>query len=175
MFDLAYIKRRLGWYGAAWVVGFLVSGAGVLIASLFADLIQGADLILPTMLAAMVLALGVGLVLALISKETVGTKLALILLALILLLPLMWAPVSAAVAIAFFAERSIEYSQTYAAFQIGVSELLFPLETFVRSGAIFGGVWAAFQVLASIIGFFSALANIWPAIRRVLGAEPTAA
>lgn len=175
MFNLAHIKTRLGQYGAAWVIGFLVAGIAILIGMLFGDMIDMADLVLPVMLAAMVLALGVGVVLSLVSKETVGTKLLVLILALLLVLPLMWAPVAAAVAIAFFADRSIEYSQVYAAFQISVSDLLFPLETWVRSGSIFGGVWALFQAIASVVGFFSALSNIWPMIRRILGGEPAAA
>ncbi len=175
MIDLGHIKRRLGQYGAAWVIAFLAAGAAILIGMLFADLIVATDRVLPATLAAAVLALGVGLVASLISRETVGTKLVLIVLALLLVLPLMWAPVSAAVAIAFFADRSIEYSQVYAAFQIGVSELLFPLERLVRSGAVFGGVWALFQGVASVVGFISALSNIWPILRRLLGAEPAAA
>jgi hypothetical protein len=79
------------------------------------------------------------------------------------------------VAIAFFADRSIEYSGVYAAFQIGVSELLFPLEEWVRSGAVFGSVWALFQGVATVVGFISALANIWPILRRLLGPEPGSA
>lgn len=132
-------------------------------------------MVLPVMMAAAVLALGVGLIASLVSRETVGTKLAVGTLALLLVLPLMWAPVAAGVAIAFFADRSIEYSQVYAAFQIGVSELLFPLEQLVRSGAVFGSVWALFQGVASIVGFISALSNIWPILRRLLGPEPAPA
>jgi hypothetical protein len=175
MIDLGHIKRRLGQYGAAWVVGFLVAGAAILVGMLFDDLIAVTDWVLPAAMAAAVLALGVGLIASLVSRETVGTKLALAALALLLVLPLMWAPVSAAVAIAFFADRSIEYSQVYAAFQIGVSELLFPLEELVRSGAVFGSVWALFQGVASVVGFVSALSNIWPILRRLLGPEPASA
>ena len=170
-----YIKRQLGHYGAAWVAAFLVTGAAILIGTLFEDLIVVADAVLPFALGLTVLALGVGLIVALISKETVGTKVVLAGLALLLVLPLMWAPMAAAVAIAFFADRSIEYSAVYAAFQIGVSELLFPLEELVRSGAIFGSVWALFQGVASVVGFISALSNIWPILRRVFGPEPVQA
>lgn len=169
---IGHIKRRLGQYGAAWVAAFLVTGAAILIGWLFDDLILVADIVLPVMLAATVLALGVGLIASLVSRETIGTKLAVAPLALLLVLPLMWAPMAAAVVIAFFADRSIEYSQVYAAFQIGVSELLFPLEELVRSGAVFGSVWALFQGVASIVGFISALSNIWPILRRLLGPEP---
>ena len=172
---IGHIKRRLGQYGAAWVAAFLTTGAAILIGWLFDDLILVADLVLPVTLAATVLALGVGLIASLISRETVGTKLAVAALALLLVLPLMWAPMAAAVVIAFFADRSIEYSEVYAAFQIGISELLFPLEELVRSGAVFGSVWALFQGVASIVGFISALSNIWPILRRLLGPEPVQA
>jgi hypothetical protein len=175
MIGLGHIKRRLGQYGAAWVVAFLVAGTAILIGTLFDDLIVVTDVVLPVAIAATVLALGVGLIVTLVSGQALGTKLAVGVLALFLLLPLMWAPVAAAVAIAFFADRSIEYSQAYAAFQIGVSELLYPLEETVRSGAVFGSVWALFQGVATVVGFVSALSNIWPLLRRLLGPEPAAA
>ena len=172
---IGHIKRRLGQYGAAWVTAFLIAGAAILTGMLFEDFIVVTDWVLPVTMAAAVLALGVGLILTLVSGETVGTKLVVAALALMLVLPLMWAPPAAAVVIAFFADRSIEYSQTYAAFQIGVSELLYPLDELVRSGAIFGSVWALFQGLASVVGFISALSNIWPILKRALGAEPVQA
>ena len=127
MFNLGYLKRRLGQYAALWVGGFLVGGAAILVGLGFADLMTAVDLVLPVMLGALGLALGAGVVLGLLSGETVGTKLVLLALAVLLALPLLWAPVSAAVAIAFFVDRSIEYSETYAAFQIGVSRVLFPI------------------------------------------------
>ena len=42
----------------------------------------------------------------------------------------------------------------------------------MRSGAVFGSVWALFQGVASVVGFISALSNIWPILRRLLGPEP---
>ncbi len=174
MFNLAYLKRRMGQYAALWVGGFLLSGAAILMGLLAADLMVAIDWVLPVLLGATALALGVGLVLSLLSGETLGTKLAVLLLAVLLALPLLWAPVSAAVAIAFFADRSIEYSETYAAFQIGVSRVLFPISQALGQADLFGWVWTAFQWVSSVVGFFSALANIWPAIRRILGPEPVA-
>lgn len=175
MNGLGHIKRRLGQYGAAWIAAFLVAGTAILIANLFEDLIVVFDLVLPVTVAATVIALGVGVIATLVSHQTLAIKLATGGLAVVLVLPLMWAPMAAAVAIAFFADRSIEYSQTYAAFQIGVSELLFPLETTVRSGAVFSSAWTLFQGLATVVGFISALSNIWPLLRRLLGPEPAAA
>jgi hypothetical protein len=40
---------------------------------------------------------------------------------------------------------------------------------------VFGSVWALFQGVASIVGFISALSNIWPILRRLLGPEPAPA
>ena len=174
MFNLGYLKRRMGQYAALWVGGFLLSGAAILMGLLAADLMVAIDWVLPVLLGATALALGVGLVLSLMSGETLGTKLAVLLLAVLLALPLLWAPVFAAVAIAFFADRSIEYSETYAAFQIGISRVLFPLSQALGQADLFGWVWTAFQWVSTVVGFFSAVAKIWPAIRRMLGPEPVA-
>jgi hypothetical protein len=172
MFNLGYLKRRLGQYAALWVGGFLVGGAAILVGLGFAGLMTAVDLVLPVMLGALGLALGAGVVLGLLSGETVGTKLVLLALAVLLALPLLWAPVSAAVAIAWFADRSIEYSESYAAFQIGVSRVLFPISQALGQGDVFGWVWSAFQWVSTVVGFLAALSRIWPAIRRLLGPEP---
>jgi hypothetical protein len=172
MFNLGYLKRRLGQYAALWVGGFLVGGAAILVGLGFADLMTAVDRVLPVMLGVLGLALGAGVVLGLLSGETVGTKLVLLLLAVLLALPLLWAPVSAAVAIAWFADRSIEYSESYAAFQIGVSRVLFPISQALGQGDVFGWVWSAFQWVSTVVGFLAALSRIWPAIRRLLGPEP---
>jgi hypothetical protein len=172
MVSLAHLKRRLGQYAAVWVTAFLLSGAAILAGLWFADLMTAADLVLPVALAVTALALGAGVVASLVSRETVGTKLVVIALALLLVLPLLWAPVSAAVAIAFFADRSIEYSEAYAAFQIGVSRVLFPISEWIGDGDLFGWVWSAFQWVSTFVGFLSALARAWPMLRRLLGPEP---
>ena len=174
MIRLAHLKRRFGQYAAVWVGGFLLSGAAILIGMMFADLIAVVDLVLPVLLGAVGLALGAGVVASLWSDETVGTKLTVGVLALLLALPLLWAPVSAAVAIAFFAGRAIEYSGVYAGFQIGVSRVLFPISQAVFGGDVFGRVWGAFQWVASVVGFVSALTNVWPMVQRVLGPDTAA-
>lgn len=172
MISLAHLKRRLGQYAAAWVAGFLLSGAAILISLAFADLMTAADRVLPAMLMLAALALGTGLVASLWSRETLGTKLVVLLLAGLLALPLLWAPVSAAVAIAFFADRSIEYSEAYAAFQIGVARVLFPISQWFGDGDLFGWVWTAFQWASTVVGFLSAMARVWPMLKRLLGPEP---
>ncbi|CAN5216217.1 hypothetical protein BH10PSE1_BH10PSE1_32630 [soil metagenome] len=172
MFNGAYLKTRLGQYGAVWVGSFLLAGAAILIGCLFLDLMEATDLVLPFVLGGAGLALGVGVVTSLVSNQTLGTKLVVVLLALVLVLPLLWAPVSAAVLVAFFAQRSIEYSQVYAGFQIAVGQILYPISVWLTGGAVFQSLWTAFQMVASVVGFFSALAGLWPIIKRVLGPEP---
>ncbi len=172
MVSLAHLKRRLGQYAAVWVAAFLLTGAAILIGLGFADLMTAVDAVLPVGLALTGVALGVGVVVSLASRETVGTKLVLLVLAALLVLPLLWAPASAAVAIAFFADRSIEYSATYAAFQIGVARALFPISAWLGDGDLFGWVWTAFQWVSTVVGFLSAMAKVWPMIRRLLGPEP---
>ena len=175
MFNLGYLKRRLGQYAALWVGAFLLGGAAVLAGAGFADLMTAVDVVLPVMLGATALALGAGVVISLLSGETVGTKLALVLLAALLALPLLWAPAAAAVVVAFFADRSIEYSQSYAAFQIGVSRVLFPIGQALGQGDLFGWVWSAFQWVSTVVGFLSAVVRVWPLLRRLLGPEPETA
>ena len=165
MVSLAHLKRRLGQYAAVWVGAFLLSGAAILTGLAITDLMTAADLVLPDGQALTVLALGAGLVASLASRETVGTKLTVLILAGLLVLPLLWAPVSAAVAVAFFADRSIEYSQAYAAFQIGVSQVLFPVSRALGDGDLFGWV-------STVVGFLAALVKLWPVLRRLLGPEP---
>jgi hypothetical protein len=174
LINLGHIKRRLGQYAALWVGAFLLAGAAVLVGLFLTDLMVAVDAVLPAVLGAVALGLGVGVVASLLSGETVGTKLVLVLLAVVLALPLFWAPVSAAVAIAFFADRSIEYSEAYAAFQIGVSRALFPISEAIGDGDLFGWMWTAFQWVSSLVGFVSAAANVWPLLRRLLGPEPAA-
>jgi hypothetical protein len=172
MVSLAHLKHRLGQYAAVWVAAFLLSGAAILAGLWFTDLMTAVDLVLPSGLALTALALGAGVVASLASRETPATKLLVLMLAGVLVLPLLWAPVSAAVAIAFFADRSIEYSEAYAAFQIGVSQVLFPISQALGDGDLFGWVWTAFQWLSTVVGFLSALAKVWPMLKRLLGPEP---
>lgn len=174
MIGWAHLKRRLGQYAGLWVGGFLAAGAAILAGLLFADLITAIDAVLPVMMAGLAIGLGVGVVASFWSDQPLGTKLLLLILALLLILPLLWAPVSSAVAIAWFAGRAIEYSQAYAGFQIGVARVLYPISEMLLGGDMFGRMWTLFQFTASVVGFLSALANIWPMIRRVLGPEPAA-
>lgn len=172
MISLAHLKRRLGQYAALWVGGFVLTAVAVLAGLAVTDLMVAVDTLLPVTLAAVVLAMGAGLVLSLMSGETPATKMILLVLALLLILPLLWGPMSAAGGLAFVLDRSIEYSRTYAAVQIGISRVLMPLTGWILGGALVDTVWAVFQGVASVIGVVSAWVKLWPLARRLLGPEP---
>ncbi|WGM38204.1 hypothetical protein [Caulobacter sp. NIBR1757] len=167
------IKRRLGWYGLAWLGAFmlalLVALAGVFLFG--ADVIDMADMLIPVGLGILSLAL-VGVVgRDLFLGETIGTKVAVVLLAVLLFLPLLWSPVSAMVAAAWIADRSIEYSAAYAQFRITISQLLYPMIEAVSSGAAFELAWQAFQFVASAVGFLSSLFQVIAFLRRLFAAR----
>jgi len=170
--SLSHVKRRLGQYGALWLAGFALALAIILGGMAFGlDLMVAADMALPAVWAGQGLALALGLGLTWARGPGLGTSLAVTLLALLLVLPLLWAPTAAAVVVAFFADRSIEYSTAYAAFRIGVSDLLYPASEALFGPGLIQMMWQAFQVAASIVGFLSALANLWPRLRRLLWPE----
>jgi hypothetical protein len=176
MVGIGHLKRRFGQYAGVWIGAFLLAGVAILaLMVLGADLMDAADLALPVLLALTGLALGAGVVISFFSDETPLTKILVLVLALLLLLPLLWAPVAAAVAIAFFADRPIEYSQVYVAFRLAVSDVLWAGSQVVGYGGFLDALWSAFQWVASIVGFISAWVNAWPVIKRLLGQEPSPA
>lgn len=167
------IKRRLGWYGLAWLGGFLAVLLAMVVGhyGFGADVVDLADLFIPPALLIVALAV-IGVVIRdLVSRETIGTRLAILLLAILLLLPLLWSPVSATVAAAWLADRSIEYSTAYAAFRIRISQLIWPLIEAISSGAAYEWAWQAFQFVASAVGFFSSLFQVIGFLRRLFAAR----
>ncbi|MCE3289210.1 MAG: hypothetical protein K0R83_1222 [Caulobacter sp.] len=167
------IKRRLGWYGLAWLGAFvlvlLIHLAGHYL--LQADVIDIADLLIPIGLGVLTLAVAGVVIRDLLSSHSIGTRLAILVLALLLLLPLLWAPVAGSVAAAWASQRSIEYSHSYAQFRITVSQLLYPLANAVSSGAAFDLAWKAFQFVASAVGFLSSLFQVIRFLRKLFAAK----
>jgi|GEM_PF-592555 len=171
--NTALIKRRLGWYGLAWMGTFVLALLVTLVGYYFmgGDVVDIADVLIPVGLGALSLAL-IGVVIRdIVSRETIGTRVAVVLLAALLLLPLLWAPVSATVAAAWVADRSIESSSAYAQFRITISRLLYPMVEAVSSGAAFELAWQAFQFVASAIGFVSSLLQVIAFLRRLFAAR----
>jgi hypothetical protein len=167
------IKRRLGWYGLAWLGAFLlvllVHLAGHFL--LQTDVIDIADLAIPIGLGLLSVAVAAVVVRDLFSAQTIGTRATIVLLAAVLFLPLLWAPVAGSVAAAWVAQRSIEYSHSYAQFRIIVSQLLYPLADAVSSGAAFDVVWKAFQVVSSAVGFLTSLFQVVRFLRKLFAAR----
>ena len=167
------IKRRLGWYGLAWLGAFVLALL-IAVASVFlfgADVIDMADMIIPVGLGILSLALAGVVGRDLFLRQTIGTKVAIVLLGVLLFLPLLWSPVSAMVAAAWIADRSIEYSTAYAGFRITISRLLYPLMEAVSTGAAYEWAWQAFQFIASAVGFFSSLFQVIAFLRRLFAAR----
>ncbi|HYE47697.1 MAG TPA: hypothetical protein VEA44_18160 [Caulobacter sp.] len=175
--NTALIKRRLGWYGLAWLGCFVLVLLVVLAAHFLfqTDVIDLADLLIPVGLGLLALSLAGVVVMDLVSKASIGSKMVIVLLAALLLLPLLWSPVAAAAAAAWIADRSIEYSAAYAQFRITVSQLLHPLVDAVLSGAALDLVWKAFQVIAGIVGFLSSSLQVLGFVRKLSAGAPAPA
>lgn len=174
MFNTALIRTRLGQYGAAWLVGYVLALVAVLAGAWLTPtpLVRVADLVLPVALAVLTLAVLAVLVATLTAgRETVATRLVIVLLALLLFLPLLWAPVLGAITAAWIGHVSIEYSAVYAQFRILVSQALFSLAGLVFANPLLDTVWTLFQGLATVVGFFSAFFQVWPRVLRLRGAR----
>lgn len=174
MFNGPLIGRRLSWYAGAWVGTFLLTLLACLAAPMFTGLrlIEAADLVLPFMLLFLAAGTALTLVMALFSAETLGTKLALLLLGVLLVLPLLWAPISGSVAAAYLSGVSIEYSSVYAGFRIAVSRVLYPIFAFLFGGGLVQHVWEWFQAASTVVGLAAGVVRLWPLIVTVLGGRP---
>ena len=168
------LRTRLGQYGAAWFLSFLLVLVAGLVGPLVLhmDLIRLADMILPPVLGLLGLLLVAFLVVTVFAREGLGAKITLIVLGLILALPLLWAPVLAVVVDAAITKVSIEYSAAYANFRIIVGRLLFPVMQTVFGGDLVSVAWVWFQGLATVIGFIAAVSQLWPMMLRMMGGQP---
>lgn len=170
MGDWKILKARLSEYGALWLASFLLVLIGAGIASLAAglDLIDVADIVLPISFAVLGGAVVVGLTLTVISRASLGAKVLITALALLLLLPLLWSPVLAVLIVATIAQAAIEYSQAYAQFRIIVSQLIYPVVSLLVEGPLVAAVWNAFQIVASIVGFVASALQVWRVLKPFL-------
>lgn len=174
MFNSALIRTRLGQYGAAWLISFVVSLIAILAGAALAHmrLVEVADLVLPVGFAGLTFAVLAVLVLTLTAgRETVATRLVVFVLALLLFLPLLWGPVLGAIAAAWIGHVSIEYSEVYAQFRIQISQILFKLASLMFANPLIDTIWTAFQAVATVVGFLSSFFQVWPRVLRLLGAR----
>jgi hypothetical protein len=162
-----HLRRRLSQYGALWLGGFVVTLAVMSLAVFAArlPLADTADLALPAAFALLGLAVvaGVGIT---VSKDVgLSTKSLVTTLALLLILPLLWAPVLAVVVTAALAGASVEYSRAYAEFRIAVSNLIYPLVAMLGEDPLISFVWQAFQIVASIVGAVASVLQVWRVVK----------
>jgi hypothetical protein len=170
MGDRKLLKARLSEYGALWLAAFLLVLIGAAIASLAVglDLIAVADIVLPISFIALGGAVVVGLTLTVISEAGLAAKVLITALALLLILPLLWAPVLAVLIVAAIGGVTIEYSEAYAQFRIIVSQLIYPVVSLLVEGPLVAAVWNAFQVVASVVGFVASALQVWRVIKPFL-------
>ena len=170
MGDWKILKARLSEYGALWLASFLLVliGAGIASLAVGLDLIDVADIVLPISFAVLGGAVVVGLTLTVISRASLGAKVLITALALLLLLPLLWSPVLAVLIVATIAQVAIEYSQAYAQFRIIVSQLIYPVVSLLVEGPLVAAVWNAFQIVASIVGFVASALQVWRVLKPFL-------
>lgn len=171
-----HLRRRLSQYGALWLGGFVgvLLAMAVLVFGVGAPFAASADLVLPVALALLALAVIAGVGVTLVKDIGLSTKSLITALALLLLLPLLWAPVLAVVVTAAVAGASVEYSSVYAEFRIAVSNLIYPLVAMLGEDPLISLVWQAFQIVASIVGAIASALQVWRFIKPLLYAPDEA-
>jgi hypothetical protein len=161
------LKSRLSAYGALWLASFVLvlGGTAITVLGLGYDLIDVADLVLPVSFTILGVAVIVGVGITVASRASLIAKCLVTLLALLLILPLLWAPVLAVLIVATIAQVAIEYSSAYAQFRIIVSQLIYPLVSLLVEGPLVAVVWNAFQIVASIVGFVASALQVWRVVK----------
>lgn len=169
MLNLTLIRRCLRQYGLVWLGAFALVLAAALIAWKLAtiDYIAAADLLLTGVFPVLGLILAGFMIYALALKQTPLTKAVLIVFAVVLALPLLWAPVLGVIAGAWIAHVSIEYSSVYAAFRITVGKLLYVVTEQVFGSPLVDAAWKAMQAFAGLVGFISAAVHSWRVVQRL--------
>ena len=165
-----HLRRRLGQYGALWLGGFVgtLVVMAVMVFGVRTPLAAAADLVLPIALALLGLAVIAGVGITVVKDVGLSTKSLITALALLLVLPLLWAPVLAVVVTAAIAGASVEYSTVYAEFRIAVSNLIYPLVAMLGEDPLISFVWQAFQVVASIVGAIASTLQVWRFVKPLL-------
>ncbi len=165
-----HLRHRLSQYGALWLGAFVVTLL-IMAAMVFGvrmPLADTADLVLPIAFSLLGLAVIAGVGITVVKDVGLSTKMLVTVLALLLILPLLWAPVLAVVMTAAIAGASVEYSTAYAQFRITVSHLIYPLVAMLGEDPLVSFVWQAFQVVASIVGAVSSVLQVWRVVKPLL-------
>ena len=165
MLNLDLLKAWLGQYGAAWTASFLLVLVGDLLAGLaHVPLVAAADVLLPVALAGLAVGFSAFVAQTVLSRGSAPTRVVLLAVGLLLLLllpPLLWAPMLGAVASAFIGRVPIEYSSVYAEFRIIVGRLIWTLMRLFTDNPYVEAGLQALQALATIVGFIASLGQLW--------------
>ena len=126
MLNLDLIGARLGQYGAAWLATFAMVLLGDLAVGLVhIPLVAAADVLLTTAFAGLAIGFAIFVALTLLARQSGPTKTVLLVLGVILLFPLFWAPMLGAIASAWIGHAALEYSSVYAGFRIIVGKVVY--------------------------------------------------
>lgn len=173
--DSAVLSGGLRQFSSAWLTTFGLTLILVLVSAIRSrpEVYDLADRVLLIML----VGLGLGWFLSVIyavavARLTVFGRVLYVFLALVMLLPLLWAPVLGAVVAAWLTGATIEYSTVYAQFRIHVAQILFPATTGLMQADLLEAAWSAFEVVATVVGFLASVVSLWPLVMRQLAPSP---
>ena len=168
MLNFDVFRRRLAQYGAAWLLAFflVLVGTFALRLGLNMPLAGACDVMLSISFVALGLVWAWFAIVTLLSGESVMTKLVLIVGALILLIPLLWAPVLGAILTAWIGHAEIEYSNVYAQFRVVLGTVLYTLTKLIFGNPLVDAAMSFFQGLATFVGFIAACAQLYEVFGR---------
>jgi hypothetical protein len=168
MIDAELLKARLGQYGTAWLLAFLIAflGAAAGHGLMHLTLAAAADLLLMLLFAALGVATLWVVVQALVLVRPGSAKAVLVALAVLLLLPLLWSPVLALQAYARFTGAALEYSSVYAGFRITVGRALWGLTRLLFGSPEVQAAMRFLQGVSTLVGFAAACVQIWRVLVR---------
>jgi len=144
----------------------IVAAGASLVAGL--DLIDVADLVLPAAFVLLGGAMAYGVGATAISRAGLATKSLVTALGLVLLLPLLWAPVLAVLGTAAGCGSGGAYFTAHAGVRGVVRPVIFTLGSLFTESPLATAVWSIFQVAASVIGFLASMVQVWKALRGFL-------
>ena len=173
MLNVDLLKRRLAQYGTTWVAGFflVLLGALGLTYGLHMSLAKACDTMLSVAFVGLAVVLVAFAIATLVSRQSLLTNLVLVPVALILLIPLLWAPVLGAIVTAWIGHAEIEYSNVYAQFRSILGQVLYAVTKLIFGNPLVDAAMAFFQGLATVVGFIASITQLWLTFGRRRAAE----
>jgi hypothetical protein len=162
MLNLDLLMLRFAQYGAVWLASFLLVLFGDLaVGIVHIQLVAAANVLLTTALCGIAVVFSVFVALTALGRESGATKTAALLLGVLLLFPLLWAPMLGAIASAYIAHVSIEYSSVYAGFRIIIGRVIYSLMRLFTDNPYVEAGLNVFQTIATVVGFIASVAQLW--------------